>query len=136
MRPLRVAAVALLLAASAVGGFVGTLAWLRHQAAAPRPAPADPAPPDPAPKPPDPDDPVRDVHVWMPGFEKADSPFHPLFVERLKPFEALRFMDWQATNNSPVRAWAERATADDARWSTPKGLPVEVLVDLANRLGA
>ena len=26
-----------------------------------------------------PDDPIRDIHVWMPGFENARSPFHPLF---------------------------------------------------------
>ncbi len=79
-------------------------------------------------------DPVRDIHVWMPGFEDAKSPFHPLFLERLRPFEVLRFMGWQQTNNSPVRTWAQRAKPDDARYSTDAGAPVEVLVDLANEL--
>ena len=36
----------------------------------------------------------------MPGFENAKSPFHPLFLERLAPFEVLRFMKWQRTENS------------------------------------
>jgi len=77
-------------------------------------------------------DPIRNVHVWMPGFEKAASPFHPLYLKRLEPFGVVRFMDWQRTNNSPVKTWAQRAKMDDARWSTEAGMPAEVMVDLAN----
>jgi hypothetical protein len=80
----------------------------------------------------DPKDPVRNVHVWMPGKEKADSPFHPLFRERLKPFGVLRFMDWQRTNNSTTAKWSPRPTPDDARYSTDAGVPLEVMIDLAN----
>src|SRR5438067_613362 len=29
----------------------------------------------------DPADPIRNVHVWMPGFEKAASSFHPLYLK-------------------------------------------------------
>lgn len=83
-----------------------------------------------------PNDPLRDIHVWMPGFENAKSPFHPLFLERLKPFRTLRFMDWQQTNNSPVKRWAERARLTDARYATAKGVPPELLIDLANTLNA
>src|SRR5262249_32321053 len=79
----------------------------------------------------DPRDPVRNVHVWMPGFEKARSPFHPLFLERLQPFGVVRFMDWQRTNNSPLRSWDRRARLTDARYSTDAGVPVELMVDLA-----
>ena len=82
----------------------------------------------------DPKDPIRNVHVWMPGQEKAKSAFNPLFVERLRPFGALRFMDFQSTNNSPLVSWSERAKPADARYSTAKGVPVEVMVDLANTL--
>lgn len=80
----------------------------------------------------DPKDPVRNLHVWMPGFEGAKSPFHPLFVERLKPFQVLRFMTWQKTNNSPLKTWAEQPKLEDARYSTERGAPVELLVELAN----
>lgn len=84
----------------------------------------------------DPRDPIRNIHCWMPGYEKARSPFHPLFVERLKPFSVLRFMDWQQTNNSPVKTWAERAKLTDARYSTDAGMPPELLIELANTLKA
>jgi hypothetical protein len=81
-------------------------------------------------------DPVRDIRVTPAEFETAASPFHPLFLERLKPFGVIRFMGWQQTNNCPTRTWAERARPDDPRYSTPAGVPVEVMVDLANALGA
>jgi hypothetical protein len=38
----------------------------------------------------DPTDPVRDIHVWMPGFENARSPFHTIFVKRLWPGRDVR----------------------------------------------
>jgi hypothetical protein len=82
----------------------------------------------------DPKDPIRNIHVWMPGFENAKTPFHPLFLERLRPFGTLRFMDWQATNWSPLVRWSERAKPDDARYSTPKGMPLELMIELCNTL--
>ena len=71
----------------------------------------------------------------MPGFEDAKSLFHPLFLERLAPFEVLRFMKWQRTETDTNRTWDKRAKPDDARWSTDAGVPAEVLIDLANETG-
>jgi hypothetical protein len=83
-----------------------------------------------------PQDPIRNIKVWLPGCENAASPFHPLYVERLRPFKILRFMDWQRTNNSPLLNWSQRAKFTDARFSTDLGVPLEICVDLANRCGA
>jgi hypothetical protein len=79
---------------------------------------------------------VRDLHVWMPGFENAKSPFHPLFLERLAPFEVIRFMKWQRTETSTTRTWDQRAKPEDERWSGEAGVPIEVMIDLANQRGA
>jgi hypothetical protein len=62
--------------------------------------------------------------------------FHPTFLDRIKTYRLLRFMDWMSTNGSPIREWSERAEVDDARWSGEAGVPLEIMVDLANRLGA
>ncbi len=79
-----------------------------------------------------PRDPIRNLHVWAPGFENAKSPFHPVFCERLQPFRVLRFMDWQRTNGSPLADWSQRPKPGDARFSTDLGVPLEVMIDLAN----
>jgi hypothetical protein len=84
----------------------------------------------------DPKNPVRDIHVWMPGFEGSESAFHPLFRERLKPFQVLRFMDWQRTNNSLLRQWSQRPKPADPRYTTEAGVPLEVMIDLANACNA
>ena len=72
------------------------------------------------------------------GFETyyASVRFHPVFLERTRTYRALRFMDWGRTNNSTQANWADRPKLTHARWSTDKGVPVEVMLDLANRLGA
>jgi hypothetical protein len=41
-------------------------------------------------------------------------------------------MDWQHTNGSPLVSWADRPKPTDARYSTKKGVPVEIMVELAN----
>lgn len=85
-----------------------------------------------------PADPLRNIRVILPRFEAsyASDPFHPLYLERLAGFSVVRFMDWMATNNSPIQTWDERPQLTDATWGTERGVPVEVMVDLANRLGA
>ncbi|MDX1951746.1 MAG: hypothetical protein SFY81_06155 [Verrucomicrobiota bacterium] len=84
----------------------------------------------------DPADPIRDIVVSLPGLEHSKSPFNPAFIERLKPFGTIRFMDFQRMNDSPVKTWAERAQLSDARWSGDAGAPIEIMVELANRLKA
>lgn len=82
-------------------------------------------------------DPLRNIRVVMPGFEDTytDNPFHPVFLERWRGFSVLRFMDWMHTNNSQQQRWDQRPTLESAHWTGDGGVPVEVMVDLANRLG-
>lgn len=84
----------------------------------------------------DQNDPVRNIRVWMPGFEEAKSPFHPLFLQRLKAFKVIRFMDWQRTNNSTLARWADRPKPDDVSQSSDRGVAVEYMIELCNELGA
>jgi hypothetical protein len=60
--------------------------------------------------------------------------FNPTWTERVKNLRAFRFMDWMDTNDSTVAHWSERPEVEDASWSA-KGVPVEVMVRLANELG-
>lgn len=83
-----------------------------------------------------PNNPVRNVKLWMPGFENAESPFHPLYLERLKPFSVIRFMDWMRTNGSNIRTWSDRPTKDYYTQGTRSGVALEYMIELCNELGA
>lgn len=84
----------------------------------------------------DPGDPLRAIRVFPPGEDEGSaSPWRRAFVERWRGMACLRFMDLQATNDSPVVTWGQRPVPDDARF-TDRGVPLELLCDLANRLGA
>jgi hypothetical protein len=82
-----------------------------------------------------PANPVRNIRLLMPGFEKTwqNEPFSPVFLNRWRNFNTFRFMDWMQTNGSEQRNWADRPKLDDATW-TVKGIPLEVMIDLCNRL--
>lgn len=78
---------------------------------------------------------VRNIHVIMPGFLQTwrENPWHPVFYNRWKGMACLRFKDWQLIDKSVVAAWSERPTPDEATF-TRKGVPLEWLIDLSNRL--
>jgi len=84
----------------------------------------------------DPADPVRNIRIWMPGYgpgeEHDGEMFYPTFLERLKPFGLIRYMDWGRTNNSDIKTWADRPLMTDASWNRG-GVPIEMMVELANR---
>jgi len=85
----------------------------------------------------DPADPVRDIHVMMPGSEKTwqSNPWSLHFLGRWRGVACLRFMDFMATNNSAVRTWTDRPQLTDATFAG-RGVPLELLIDLSNRLHA
>lgn len=62
--------------------------------------------------------------------------FHPLFLSDLRPYRAIRFMDFFRTNTSELAEWAERPRLEHARWSGRNGAPVELALELAATLNA
>lgn len=86
----------------------------------------------------DPEDPIRNILILrkdhVPLYE-AGALFNPDFLTRIEDVRSVRFMDWMVTNGSPVSRWEERPTLQVASWSE-WGVPVEVMVRLANVIGA
>ncbi len=70
----------------------------------------------------------------VPLFE-AGAVFNPDFLSIIDDARELRFMDWMRTNGSEKSAWADRPTSTDAVWTTSGGVPLEVMVQLANEAG-
>ncbi|TGN51047.1 hypothetical protein E4L95_17065, partial [Paracoccus liaowanqingii] len=81
---------------------------------------------------------IRNISVVheknIPAFE-AGKVFNPQWIEMIDDMRSLRFMDWQGTNNSDVSSWADRAQMSDATWATEAGVPLEIMVQLANETG-
>jgi hypothetical protein len=84
-----------------------------------------------------PANPLRNIRFLLPGSEATytEQPFNLVFLERIAPFRVLRFMDWMATNNSVISNWEDRPQITDANYAV-KGVPVEIMVQLANTLHA
>jgi putative intracellular protease/amidase len=95
--------------------------------------------------------PIRDMHVWMPDYNgesivgdvwrpgSSESPFHPLFLERLRPFDTLRFMQTANTITSDEVNWSDRRPVTAARQAVfgtdfQNGLSIEYQIELANEL--
>jgi hypothetical protein len=80
---------------------------------------------------------IRNIRVIPEQYEQTDRTqvFNPLFLERVKKFKTFRFMDWMQTNGSEQGNWDTRAKVTDATYATGKGVPLEVMLDLANRMG-
>ncbi|QDU10151.1 putative Ig domain-containing protein [Gimesia aquarii] len=103
----------------------------------------------------DPTNHFRNFNLWMPDYNGQSfvgqdwqpgddfSPFHPLFLERLAPFDTLRFMDWMETNETDVVTWEDRARLEDATYhggNDPNdfhnGIAPEYMIELSNTLNA
>lgn len=86
----------------------------------------------------DPSDPIRNISVVREdqiALFEAGEVFNPDWLALLDGVSLVRFMDWMATNNSALAHWSDRPEPGDYTY-TWRGAPVEVMVDLANRLGA
>jgi len=61
-----------------------------------------------------PANPIRNIRIIPLAYENnpdATPLFEEKFIEGLKPFYCLRFMDFNQTNNSPLKTWNERPKA-------------------------
>lgn len=99
---------------------------------------------------------IRNIRIVKPEDEKTDlaaNPYREDFLEYCRQWHALRFMDWQATNNSLEDEWRDRklpsfytmvGSGGDATGRTGKpasafrrlfsgGVALELLIQLANQ---
>ena len=79
---------------------------------------------------------LRNIHIFREEYERSwrdEDIFHPSLLNRLDPFSTIRFMDWMRTNNSTQGRWENRPTSENAFYSTDKGVPLELMIELSNR---
>jgi hypothetical protein len=85
----------------------------------------------------DPRNPLRRLRFVMPGHEESYErlPFNPAFLEQKSLYRVLRFMDWQQTNDSPIRSWSDRPRMEDPS-QAHRGVAIGGMVGAANALQA
>lgn len=76
---------------------------------------------------------VRSIRVLLPGTEGTHQvdPWSQEWLEKLEPFQTLRFMDWGSTNNSRLIHWDDRPQLDDYTY-TIDGIPYEWMIEICN----
>ncbi|MGB3402700.1 MAG: cellulose-binding protein [Microcoleaceae cyanobacterium] len=79
---------------------------------------------------------IRNIRVIPAEYEQNYQSvlFNPTFIEKTKPYQALRFMDWMQTNHSKQSKWENRPKIQKASYSYGGGVPIEIMVELSNRL--
>ncbi len=76
---------------------------------------------------------IRNIRLLLPDTEAtyADNPWSEAWLEKLAPFQRLRFMDWGHTNGSRMQQWEDRPQVEDYTY-TPDGVPYEWWIELCN----
>ncbi len=86
----------------------------------------------------EPANPIRNIRVVREdreGLLAQGQIFNPDWLARIRGAKMVRFMDWGLTNDSMVTTPASRAHVGDYTWARV-GVPPEIMVALANELGA
>ena len=81
---------------------------------------------------------IRDIeiiHEDLIPLAEVGALFNPYWVAEIADLRSVRFMDWMFTNGSSQSRWEERPLQGDFTWGW-RGVPVEVMVDLSNLIGA
>ena len=63
----------------------------------------------------------------------ARQTFNPEYLKTSRNFNSLRFMPWQNTKLTKVSEWHQRATPQSAFYNHNAGMPLEVMMDLAEQ---
>ena len=108
---------------------------------------------------------LRNIRVLMPGGVCSNNPFkrvndkrfcrgshflsfekhherlifNPAYLDYMKDFKVVRFMNMSGITRNPISKWEERPKVTDATWAGiqgERGAPLEIMVALANKLNA
>lgn len=65
--------------------------------------------------------------------------FNPDYLKFMRDYKVVRFMNMSGVTRNPIRYWRDRPLVKNATWGGAEGVrgaPIEIMVELANRLNA
>jgi hypothetical protein len=77
---------------------------------------------------------LKDLKLLRPGYRSDEQIFTTEFLASIKPFDALRFMDYLRTNNSELSKWSDRCRPESPQYTGDKGGPYEMAIELGNKM--
>ena len=79
-------------------------------------------------------DPIHDIKFIYPEYvdNYESKTFNDKFIDFVKDFQNLRFMDWQRTNNSDVVTWNDRSPYNYYTQTLNSGVSYEYITELCN----
>jgi hypothetical protein len=77
---------------------------------------------------------LKDVKLLRPGYRDDAQIFTTEFLGAIKPFDAIRFMDYLRTNNSELVKWSERCKPESPQYTGNNGGPYEIAIELGNKM--
>jgi hypothetical protein len=94
----------------------------------------------------DPQDPPRNIRIWQDRYDanfQRGERFNPDWLEQIRGFHTLRFMDCMQTNNSQIVEFSDIADLNYRSWGSPKGspygpkggVPLALIAELGNATG-
>lgn len=81
--------------------------------------------------------PKRDYLAFERHYDKII--FNPDYLRHIREYKVLRFMNMSGITRNPIQHWNKRPHLQQANWGGPegvRGVPLEVMIELANRVGA
>ncbi len=86
-----------------------------------------------------PGNPIRNIRIipepYMDEYE-AGQVFNPDWLALVDRFRAIRFMTWMKTNETTQESWEERPLPGHRTWRINGGVPLEIMIRLANLINA
>jgi hypothetical protein len=78
---------------------------------------------------------VRNLRVMRPGY--SSGTFTRPFLDHIRRFRLLRFMDWTHTNGNTTVRWRDRSLPSTPSWAAhPGGVPWDHIIELSNLTGS
>jgi hypothetical protein len=65
-----------------------------------------------------------------------DQIFRTAFLDDIRPFKVIRYMDWMAINDQPPQRWEGRTTPESFSQNSPNGASLEYMMALTRELGS
>ncbi len=78
---------------------------------------------------------IRNIRVIPKQYEASyrSKVFNPKYINKITPFQVLRFMPWMQTVYQQEVSWNTRAKPTTAHYTSRTGVPIETMIDLANQ---